>query len=48
MKLKDSGIVLLVLLFVGLAALAEFGPSQKRDKTKTADLELVGALEAEA
>ena len=29
MKLKDSGIVLLVLLFVGLAALAEFGPSQK-------------------
>ncbi len=29
MKLKDAGIVLLDLLFVGWMALAEYGPSQK-------------------
>ena len=48
MRFKDAGIVLLVLVFVGWVALAEYGPSQKRDKTKKADLELVEALEAEA
>ncbi len=48
MKLKDAGIVLLVLVFVGWVALAGYGPSQKRDKTKKADLELVETLEAEA
>jgi hypothetical protein len=29
MKLKNAGIVLLDLLFVGWVALAEYGPSQK-------------------